>query len=67
MSHVPNIISEIQTLFKLQTDSLLCPHNALQNLEMVENPHSIQTLTRFQAASHLTNALFFATTWIMST
>ena len=38
------------------TDSIICPHNALKNLEKVEKLYSGQTLTRSQAASHLANA-----------
>ena len=37
---------------------LSCPHNAFKNFAIVENSYSGQTLTRFQAASHLASALF---------
>ena len=54
-------------MFKLRTEaytstlarstySLICPHNSLRNLVMVEKTYPGQTLTRFQAAGHLTNA-----------
>ena len=40
----------------LLTDSLICLHNALKNLTKVEKSSAGQTLTGFQAASHLANA-----------